>query len=200
MAASKKFPGAGQWDSINATYKWKIYLTNQKELTGYSKGLYVSEPMDKTVLLERCIRRLANSGYFQIDRVKYIQFFFNRFLNGNDEMILIMFPDKYTLGNNERIVSDKRLADFFTLFYRELLSGKEVMKNIIHPIKRSQEEELFDWRIRRFKDEASLHKFVIAQIQNYPNSELPMDYFRKYKQEHPFPVDKPVGAHSKIIR
>lgn len=200
MKTTKTFPGVNQWDTLNSTYKWRIYLCNGKELVGYSKGLYVSEPADKTVCLERAVRRLANSGYFQKERVRYIQFFYNKFLSGNDEWILTMMPDSYSLGNQELIVTDHRLKDFLTLFYKEITSGKEVIKQIIHPIKHSIEEELFDWRKKRFKTEAELHAFVIKQIDLKKNSEMVMDFFRKYREKWPEIIAKPLDKGSKFPR
>lgn len=189
--STKKFPGVNEWDSLNSTYKWRIYLINGKELVGYSKGKYVSEPADKTVLLERCATRLLKSGYYQKERTKYIQFFFNRYLSGNDEWILTMFPDGYSLGNNEDIVADHRLKDFLTLFYKQITGDTPAMKTIIHKIKHSAEEDLFDWRKKRFNTVAELHTFVVKQIDLRKEPAMVMDFFRKYLEKWPEILNQP---------
>lgn len=184
METKKKFPGAGQFDSVNSTYKHRIHLSNGKELVGYSKGLYVSEPADKTVLLERVIVRLVNNGYLNIGRVDRIEFFYNKFLQGNDELILTLYPAMYGLGKNERIITDFRLAGFLRKLYEQLGQGKEALKANIHKPVISTEEDLLDTRKKRFPTEEKLHQYIITLLNRGMESAAVANFYRVYKEKH----------------
>lgn len=179
---AKKFPGAGQFDSSNSTYKHKIHLTNGKELTGYSKGMYVSEPSDKIVLLERVIHRLTNNGYLNPDRVVRIEFYYNKFLQGNDEKIITLYPAGYELEATD-VATDFRFAGFIKSFYNALRTGN-ITKSLTHKPVISTEESDLNWRVKRFTNQEKLHEYIIKLIDKGYSSEAVKDYYRKYKDTH----------------
>jgi hypothetical protein len=59
----------GKFDSINSTYRWEIFQSNNTVLDGYSKGKDLSERKDKFELLLSCMRRIFNNGYLRTRKV-----------------------------------------------------------------------------------------------------------------------------------
>lgn len=183
----KAFAGAGKWDAEVSTYKHKIYLTNNKIFTGYSKGQYQNEPADKTVCLERVITRLTRSGYLNPHRVKYIEFFFHKVVTNEPEVILTLLPEGYIMGNNIHITTDYRLEGFLKMFYKELNMNGTVTKNIVHkPVLSTEEEKLNPNRKRaNIKCLADLHAYIIDLMETQGfNQEAVMNFYRNYSTNH----------------
>lgn len=182
----KSFPNSGKFDPINSTYKHIIYLKNKIVLTGYSKGLSVNEPSDKIVLLQRVILRLSNSGYFQHDKTAKIEFYLKSFMNNQDELILTLTPDTFTLGNNSQYTLDERLISFLEKFYDQLGSNKIVTDQVKPKNSKNSEETLFSLAMRTFKTELDLLKYGFSLIKmGYPDGQVEQ-YIIKYKQKYPF--------------
>lgn len=180
----KNFPGQNRWDSVNSTYKHEIHLENGKKLVGYSKGLLQPEMQDKTVLLERVILRLVKSGYLNVGRVVKIEFFLKSFLESSSELILVLYPGEYTLGNNETIITDQRLLTFITRLYAQLDTKTIVTKSLSHKPVNVPEETLYSLQYKRFKTFPELHVFVQKQIQRGDPKGLVMDFYYKYSQKY----------------
>lgn len=188
-AQPQKWIGAGRFDSINSTYRHKIFLSNGRELTGYSKSLLTREATDKTVLLEKAIVRLVNKGYLFGKTQKYgdttfrIEFYLNGQYTGTpDELIFILMPDTYIFGNNEDFVTNIRLNTFFKRLYEQVKKGELVTKSLCHKSGNFTEENLFDVTKKRFLTEPALYTFMQNMIKDGHAFGLVMNFYNNYKK------------------
>jgi hypothetical protein len=179
---AKKFPGMGQFDSVNSTYHHVIYLTNGKKLDGYSKSKLYPEMQDKIVLLEKIILRLYNSGYFKPDRVTRIEYYRKNFLEGTQDLILVLEPERFHLSDDETLVMSPRFQGFLNKFYLQVRSGT-VSADIVHKAIRIKEADVFSLEYRRFKTEPELLEFILSLKKlQYPDSMI-MAFYYKYKEK-----------------
>jgi hypothetical protein len=178
---AKKFPGAGRFDPLNSTYKHEIYLTNGKLLTGYSKGLFHSEPADKTILLERVIVRLIRNGYLAPIRTNRIDFFLNNYLGGNDVLVVSLYPYHYSLGEHKEVIADPRTFQFLKKLYDAINKGELITKDLQHKPVLSNEEIIFDIRKKRFQNDQELHEYIQKQLKNGCEEGTVMNFYYKYR-------------------
>lgn len=122
-----------QWDKTYSTYRHKIYFNDGNFIDGYSKGLNVDEPFDKTKLLINVISRLLNSGYLMHpSKNTYKIEFYKRDLSKlkqNEELILTLYPESYKLGDYAEINCNLVFSEFLKQTIKLMLDvhqGKEV--------------------------------------------------------------------------
>lgn len=182
MKPKKKFPGQGQFDKINSTYKNIIYFNNTQRvpfLEGYSKGLLFNEALDKTVLLEAWIVRLFNRGYLDCKKMVRIDFFLKSFLGNDDELIFSLQPFSFTIVHDSFIMNE-RLNSFLERFYAQIKSGNIITKNLTH---KREKEEIFPLKKGIFKNDDELRVFCIKKIREGHPEGLVKGFFYKYKEK-----------------
>lgn len=178
---TKKFPGMGQFDPINSTYRSEILLLNGHRLDGYSKSKLYPEPQDKTVMLEKWILRLYKKGYF--DKMHRIDFYHKSF-SGQDELVFTLYPREYTMQSHTKHVLDKRLIQFLTTLYIQVNKGELDISVLTHKAKRQNEQEIFSLDYKRFKTEQELLEFILKRKDEGHPDGLVMGFFHKYKQRY----------------
>lgn len=178
------FKGAGEFDSINSTYKHEICLLNGKKLTGYSKSKYYAEKQDKIVLLEDIIIRLFNKGYLQPDRTEKITFYRMDTLTRQLDEVFTLTPSSFTFGNIPMYVLNDRLNQFIKKFYNAIREKKFITKDLKHKAMTQEEQVLFSLERKRFSSHDQLHEFVLKQFQNgYPQG-LVMGFYDNYRAKY----------------
>jgi hypothetical protein len=174
----------GKFDSVNSTFKTQIYCTSGKLIEGYSKGLYSREHQDKIVCLEKWIIRLYKKGYFNSENIIRIEFYLKSFLDKENKLLFTLYPEKYSMGLMQEYTLDKRLIYFLNKFYNEIKLEKAEVSKIIHnPIYKS-EQSLFDYKIKRFKDEFDLGEWILSKKSEGFEPSLLIDFMRKYREYH----------------
>jgi hypothetical protein len=167
----KEWAGKARFDSINSTYKHKIFLDSKTKkeiivITGYSKGLLGVESYDKTVMLEKQILRFVKEGYlFGVtkkygDKTLCIEYYLNGNYYGNpDELILTLYPQEYVFGKNQTYIEDVRLNTFLKRLYSQSRNGEIVTKSLSHISEFKTIDKLFDVSQPRFKNEMALQEW-----------------------------------------
>jgi hypothetical protein len=174
----------GKFDSIHSTFKSQIYCTSGKLIEGYSKGLYSREHQDKIVCLEKWIIRLYGKGYFNPEKIIRLEFYLKSFIDSDNKLLFTLYPDKFTMSNEEKYSTDKRLIYFLNKFYKEIQTGKQEVNKLIHNPVYKSEESIFDSKIKRFKNEFELMDFIITKKNEGFEPALLLNYASKYREYH----------------
>jgi hypothetical protein len=183
-SASKLFPGSGRFDPVNSFYKHKIELVNGRDLTGYSKGLLQNEMPDKIVLLERVILRLYKNGYLAYNKTARICFYLNETItSSSQELILILYPNKYEMGENRDFKNDLRLGTFLSRLYDQIKNGTIITKSLSHKPTSAKEKDLFDIRKHSFTNEMELHKYCLQRTRDGHADDLVLNFYSAYKEK-----------------
>lgn len=180
----KEWFGAGYFDPINSTFRNEIFCTSKKKLIGYSKGKFSNEPQDKIVLLEKWIVRLLNKGYFDSERIEKIEFYLKSFLKDEDKLIFTLYPDRYIMGMSEKYSLNERLIFFLNKFYKQVNERNIEFKNLIHKPIRQKEEQILNYKIKRFRDEFELSEFLLTKRKEGFEVSMLLGYAQNYREYH----------------
>jgi len=180
----KKVPGRGKFDSLNSTFKQIIYLTSGRELTGYSKGAYLTESRDKIYVLISFIRRMYGNGYFHPLKTKKIEYYqFNEDSQTYSDMILILTPSTYHFSNDLPIINDSRFLPWLKKFYGMIKAGKVDFSQIMVKPERTKEADIFSLDTRRFENDTHLVNFCNMLYKGGYEQGRINDFYIKYRDK-----------------
>ncbi|BDD04432.1 hypothetical protein [Aureibacter tunicatorum] len=177
-------------DKASSTYSWYIWQQNNpKFLKGYSKWNNLPERADKDTLLQECIERLYNTGYFNEKPIirsngktqfplDFIEFCENN--NGEDVTICVLFISHYELG--DKYIDNKVLINFLNRFYELVETGET--SNLVKKSAKSK-ENMMSLKRHRFRTLNSLYSYSEQLINTYhfPKGVV-QDFIRKYSEKY----------------
>ncbi|GAB3767397.1 hypothetical protein GCM10028818_00030 [Spirosoma horti] len=183
-------------DRENSTYRWELFLENGYTFDGYSKFEGHAEKQDKEALLEDCIQRLGNNGYFS--KCYQMVFYKREFMHkSQDTKILELFPGHYLAHGEVRL----RLPtlEYLNRVYERINNGGELDFKKLLPERvpyRSNEKNDFEFTKDRFPtlDTVVTHcaEYLLRE-KNYPRARVEGWYHKvkHYYSNQSLPVASP---------
>ena len=192
-------------DRENATYRWELYLENGYIMDGYSKFEGHAEKQDKEALLEDCIQRLGNNGYFS--KCYQMIFYKREFMHkSQDTKLLELYPAHYTAHDLMRL----RLPtlQYLDRVYERIRNGGQLDFKGLLPERapfRSNEKDDFEFTKDRFPNLDTVVTYCAEYLlreKNYGRARVE-GWYHKVKHHYsnqPLPQSSPtVRPASQVV-
>lgn len=181
---------AAQWDKRDSTFMQRIFFTNGRVLTGYSKRMDHNESPDDLKVLRNWVLRMLRDGYLDkrnpqktdIDRIEY-------YLNETQEHVFTLHYEYFECVN-EIFFNSKYYQPFVAFleeFYRLINQGRssQDIYSRLYLRARVKATDPLDFQKKRFTNPDQLKKYVQEMVSLKGYSSVEVDHFvLKYSQKH----------------